>query len=39
MGFDITSKEIPDNMYTEMIIKYKVRPLLGKKTSWVTEIT
>ncbi|MCH2223507.1 MAG: SRPBCC family protein [Crocinitomicaceae bacterium] len=39
MGFDITSKELPDKMYPGMIIGYHVSPLLGIKTKWVTEIT
>lgn len=39
MGFDITSKNIPKNMYAGMIISYKVSPLFGIKTNWVTEIT
>lgn len=39
MGFDITSKDLPDNMYEGMIISYKVSPFLGIKTLWVTEIT
>lgn len=39
MGFDITSKDLPEKMYAGMIISYKVSPLLGLKMSWVTEIT
>ncbi|MCT4624281.1 MAG: SRPBCC family protein [Schleiferiaceae bacterium] len=39
MGFDITSDGLPDKMYEGMIISYKVSPLLGIKTTWVTEIT
>lgn len=39
MGFDITTKNLPDKMYPGMIISYKVSPLLGIKTTWVTEIT
>ncbi len=39
MGFDITSGEIPEKMYRGMIISYTVAPLLGIKTTWVTEIT
>ncbi len=39
MGFDITSKNLPEKMYEGMIISYKVTPLLGIKTTWVTEIT
>lgn len=38
MGFDITSS-IADEMYQGMIISYKVAPLFGIKTTWVTEIT
>lgn len=39
MGFDITSETTPEKMYQGMIISYKVSPLLGIKTTWVTEIT
>jgi ligand-binding SRPBCC domain-containing protein len=39
MGFDITSKDLPEKMYPGMIISYLVKPLLGLKTTWVTEIT
>lgn len=39
MGFDITSGNTPEKMYEGMIISYKVSPLLGIKTTWVTEIT
>ena len=38
MGFDITS-DSPDKMYPGLIISYKVSPLFGIKTQWVTEIT
>lgn len=39
MGFDITSKNTPEIMYPGLIITYKVSPLLGIKTNWMTEIT
>lgn len=39
MGFDITSEGLAEKMYPGMIISYKVSPLLGIKTTWVTEIT
>lgn len=39
MGFEITSGELLEKMYPGMIISYKVRPLLGIKMTWVTEIT
>lgn len=39
MGFDIIGDELPTEMYEGMIISYKVSPLLGIKTTWVTEIT
>ena len=39
MGFDITSEDIPEKMYPGMIITYIVKPILGIKTPWMTEIT
>jgi len=39
MGFDITSKSPAEKMYAGMIISYTVSPILGLKTTWVTEIT
>ena len=39
MGFDIITPDIPEKMYEGMIIAYKVTPVLGIKTTWVTEIT
>lgn len=39
MGFDIRTKDLPDQMYEGMIIGYRVSPVLGIKTTWVTEIT
>ena len=39
MGFDITSELTEEKMYPGMIISYKVSPLFGIKTTWVTEIT
>ncbi|WP_075602210.1 SRPBCC family protein [Saccharicrinis aurantiacus] len=39
MGFDIQTEDLPEKMYEGMIIKYKVSPALGIKTTWVTEIT
>ncbi|MDW5289613.1 SRPBCC family protein [Formosa sp. PL04] len=39
MGFDIVTEDLPDTMYEGMIINYKVSPVLGIKTTWVTEIT
>lgn len=39
MGFDIISENLPEKMHPGMIISYKVSPVLGIKTLWVTEIT
>jgi ligand-binding SRPBCC domain-containing protein len=39
MGFEITSKDLPEKMYPGMIISYTVKPLMGIKMIWVTEIT
>lgn len=38
LGFEIRTK-LPDEMYEGLFIQYTVRPLLGIKTTWVTEIT
>ncbi len=39
MGFDITSQSMSEKMYQGMIITYKVSPVRGFKTDWMTEIT
>ncbi len=39
MGFDIRTPNLPVKIYEGMIISYKVRPILGIPTNWVTEIT
>lgn len=39
MGFDITSRDLPEKMYPGMIISYTVKPILGFKMTWVSEIT
>jgi ligand-binding SRPBCC domain-containing protein len=39
MGFEVTSNDLPDKMYPGMIISYTVKPLLGIKMTWITEIT
>ena len=39
MGFDITTKNLPEKMYPGMVIGYKVSPVLGIKMTWLTEIT
>jgi ligand-binding SRPBCC domain-containing protein len=39
MGFEVTSMGLPDKMYPGMIISYTVKPLLGIRMVWVTEIT
>ncbi|NPD45436.1 MULTISPECIES: SRPBCC family protein [unclassified Lentimicrobium] len=39
MGFDIRTKDLPNRIYEGMIISYTVKPILGIKTNWVTEIT
>ena len=39
MEFDIISKNPSQKMYEGILISYQVKPLLGIKTNWVTEIT
>ncbi len=39
MGFEVLSKNLPDKMYPGMMIEYTVKPVLGIKLKWLTEIT
>ena len=39
MNFNITSKDLKDDMYPGMLISYTVTPVLGIPMSWLTEIT
>lgn len=39
MAFEITSPYLKDKMYPGQMITYKVKPIAGIKTTWVTEIT
>lgn len=39
MGFEITTPRLPDQIYPGLMISYKVRPVLGIKMAWLTEIT
>ena len=39
MGFEITTHGLPDKIYPGLMISYKVRPLMGIKMTWLTEIT
>lgn len=39
MGFEITATGLPDKIYPGLMISYKVRPLLGIRMTWLTEIT
>jgi ligand-binding SRPBCC domain-containing protein len=38
MGFEINSKNLSGKMYPGMIISYTVKPVLGIRMIWVTEI-
>ena len=38
MGFEIKTS-LPEKMYAGLFIQYTVRPVLGIKMTWVTEIT
>ncbi len=38
MGFSLTS-DAPEVVYSGLILTYRLRPLLGLPTTWVTEIT
>jgi ligand-binding SRPBCC domain-containing protein len=39
MGFDVISKDLPQEIYQGMIITYKVKPLFRIPLNWLTEIT
>ena len=39
MGFEVVTENLPGKMYQGMIIGYRVSPIAGLKTNWVTEIT
>jgi len=39
MGFEITTPGLPDKIYPGLMISYLVRPVLGIKMTWLTEIT
>jgi len=39
LDFRITSNHLSEKMYPGMIIKYRVKPLLGVPMTWVTEIS
>ncbi len=39
LDFTVTSSDLAPEIYTGMLIKYRVKPLFGIPVSWVTEIT
>jgi ligand-binding SRPBCC domain-containing protein len=39
MNFEILTKNLPDKIYSGLMIEYTVTPLFGIKMKWVTEIT
>lgn len=39
MNFKITIRDLPQKMYAGMIISYRLNPVPGISTSWITEIT
>jgi len=39
MGFEITTPGLPEKIYPGLMISYEVRPVLGIKMNWLTEIT
>jgi len=38
MGFELTSPQLPEKMHAGLLIGYNIRPLLGIKIKWVTQI-
>lgn len=39
LGFEIRSNSLPQKIYPGLMISYRVRPLLGIRMLWLTEIT
>lgn len=39
MGFEIKTPGLPEKIYPGLMISYEVRPVLGIKMNWLTEIT
>ena len=39
MGFEIRTSPLPEKIYPGLMISYWVRPILGIKMNWLTEIT
>ena len=39
MGFEINTPRLPDKIYPGLMISYSVRPVLGMRMIWLTEIT
>lgn len=39
LGFHITSTDLPPDIFTGMLIKYRLKPLFGIPVKWTTEIT
>jgi ligand-binding SRPBCC domain-containing protein len=39
MNFEILTEDLPDEIFTGLIIEYKVTPIGGIPVRWVTEIT
>ncbi|MCB9892416.1 MAG: SRPBCC family protein [Planctomycetes bacterium] len=39
LGFEVRTKDLPDSIHAGLMIEYRVRPLLGIPTTWLTEIT
>ena len=39
LGFETLTKDLPERIYPGLMIAYRVRPLLGIPTTWLTEIT
>lgn len=39
LGFEVLTQDLPPQIYTGMMIAYRVRPLLGLPMTWLSEIT
>jgi ligand-binding SRPBCC domain-containing protein len=39
MGFEIRNSRLPEKIYPGLMISYRVRPFMGIRMRWLTEIT
>ena len=39
LGFDIITESLPEEIHTDLLIEYRVKPILGIPLKWITQIS